>query len=93
MRLRSRTVVSKKSVTQFKWMVFLFTTFTMCILVSSQVVDISRWTDEYDDFIESKFSRGRIVEFADDNDFCHSYVLIPGVPLLNRGLLIFAYFM
>jgi solute carrier family 8 (sodium/calcium exchanger) len=93
MKLRSRRIVSKEAATRFKWMISLFTILCMGLLVSSQITDLTKWTNEYDDVHTQTFDRGRIVEFADDEDFCHSYVLVPGTPLISRAILIIAYFL
>lgn len=64
----------------------------MISMYAASAVDLSKYT-KYSDSHEQEFSRGRIVEFADDKDFCHSNVLIPGVPLISKGLLIVVYFL
>ena len=53
-------------------------------------VDTSRWSS-YSSSYTYIFGRGQIVEYADDEDFCQSYVLIPGASLINRGWLIVVY--
>lgn len=39
-----------------------------------------------------KFSRGRIVEYTDEEEFCHSWVLVPGTSLRPSWLLGIVYF-
>ena len=81
-----RRKVSKEVIKKFKWMMFCFTLITIFTLISS-AVDTTRWAG-YDDSIANEYDRGQIVEYADKNDFCHSYVLLPGIPLLPKSILI-----
>jgi Ca2+/Na+ antiporter len=39
----------------------------------------------------SKYPRGKIVEYTNLDEFCHSWVISPGVSLLPRGLLVVFY--
>jgi len=86
-----RRKFSKDVATKFKWMIFCFTVLTAGTLLTS-AIDVSRWAG-YDDSVASEYDRGQIVEYADKNDFCHSYVLLPGVPLIHKSILIIAYFL
>jgi solute carrier family 8 (sodium/calcium exchanger) len=86
-----RPKVSSHVLAKFKWMVGGFTIIALATVIVD-AVDVSRWSG-YDDELATKFSRGQIVEYADENNFCHSYVLIPGVPLIGKWLLIIAYFL
>ena len=38
------------------------------------------------------YDRGRIVEYTDKEDFCHSWVIVPGTSLIASWLLVIAYF-
>ena len=83
--------VSKNVIKRFKWMIFCFTLITAFTFISS-AVDTTRWSS-YSDSVASEYDRGQIVEYANENDFCHSYVLLPGIPLLPKSTLILGYFL
>lgn len=48
--------------------------------------------NSYDMGEEKKYSRGRIVEFTNGDEFCTSWVIIPGTSLITPFLLAPVYF-
>ena len=42
---------------------------------------------DYEKDYEKKYSHGRFVEYTDNEEFCHSWVVSPGTSLLNEYLL------
>lgn len=81
--------MSRKVLQRFKFMVFgLIAVLSGNLVV--EAVNLARYAG-YEDSVINTYSRGQIVEYANDEDFCHSYVLLPGTPLIHKSILIFAY--
>ena len=57
-------------------------------------VDLTRWddTDDYDSVDEIVLSRGQIVEYSKDDNFCRSWFIPPGFSLVHKAILAFFYF-
>ena len=57
-------------------------------------VDLTRWddTDDYDSVDEIVLSRGQIVEYSKDDNFCRSWFIPPGFSLIHKAILAFFYF-
>lgn len=50
------------------------------------------WKGEaYDLFDTKDFELGSITEYSNKDEFCHSYMLLPGIPLMGNLTLIFGY--
>lgn len=49
--------------------------------------------DEYDKMQIKKFTRGQIVEYTNLEEFCDSFVFLPGITTMSRGFLAVMYFL
>ena len=85
-----KRTVSKKAFNRFKWTTIWFWFTLLSYVIIGQTIDESEW-DHLDDRSQTIFDRGIIVEFADDSDFCHSYVVVPGLPLVSKAILTIGY--
>lgn len=69
---------------------------TVLILANITIGNTATYTykgETYDQVENMEKSRGRIVEFTNADEFCHSWVIIPGTSLQPSWLLAIAYFL
>lgn len=68
--------------------------FALLTLVGSVsgAVDTSKW-DSYDSIDEKPMRHGLIVEYADNDDFCRSWIIPPGFSLIPKPVLAIIYFL